>query len=385
MGTYRKLPPGKTPVHLRKKRLADGRESLYLDTYLDGKRSYEYLQMYLLPETDAQNRQQNAVTLQAAENIRAERVKVIASGIDSSTSAQEAGQMRLTDLLDAYNEDRKHRNKHLGSAVTSCKTALNAYRGEEITLAAIDKAFCQQFITFLLNEYRHAGRKEGGNLAPATAKLLFSTLSVALNFAVRKGWMRMNPCTLIGPEDRISVPESNRQFLTIEELQTLIATPFTGRIQVKRAYLFSCFCGLRISDVLRITWSDIDFKDGNAELHLIMQKTQSVHYLPLSQEACACMPKRTECTANAPIFELPCDMVINAELKAWVAAAGIHKHITFHTARHTFATMMLTLGADLYTTSQLLGHSSVQTTQIYAKIVDKKKSDAVNLVNGLFS
>nr|WP_262911811.1 site-specific integrase [Leyella stercorea] len=62
----------------------------------------------------------------------------------------------------------------------------------------------------------------------------------------------------------------------------------------------------------------------------------------------------------------------------------IDKHVTFHTARHTFATMMLTLGANLYTTSKLLGHTDVRMTQIYAKIINRKKDEAVNLVNGLF-
>ena len=65
-------------------------------------------------------------------------------------------------------------------------------------------------------------------------------------------------------------------------------------------------------------------------------------------------------------------------------AAGITKRFTFHTARHTFATMMLTLGADLYTVSKLLGHTSVRMTQVYAKIINQKKDEAVNLVNGLF-
>ena len=58
--------------------------------------------------------------------------------------------------------------------------------------------------------------------------------------------------------------------------------------------------------------------------------------------------------------------------------------VLFHTSRHTFATMMLTLGADLYTTSKLLGHADVKMTQVYAKIINKKKDEAVNLVNGLF-
>lgn len=58
--------------------------------------------------------------------------------------------------------------------------------------------------------------------------------------------------------------------------------------------------------------------------------------------------------------------------------------LLMHVARHTFATMMLTLGADLYTTSKLLGHADVKMTQVYAKIINQKKDDAVNLVNGLF-
>ena len=72
------------------------------------------------------------------------------------------------------------------------------------------------------------------------------------------------------------------------------------------------------------------------------------------------------------------------EWKEWAKAAGIKKNISFHTARHTFATMMLTLGADIYTTSKLLGHSRISTTEIYAKIVDKKKDEAMGLIDKFF-
>ena len=65
-------------------------------------------------------------------------------------------------------------------------------------------------------------------------------------------------------------------------------------------------------------------------------------------------------------------------------AAGISKHVTYHVSRHTFATMELTMGADLYTTSKLLGHTEVRTTQIYAKIINKKKDEAVSLLDSAF-
>ena len=72
------------------------------------------------------------------------------------------------------------------------------------------------------------------------------------------------------------------------------------------------------------------------------------------------------------------------QLNRWCAKAGINKKIAFHTARHTFATMLLTLDVDLYTVSKLLGHKDIKTTQIYAKIIDKKKRDAVNKIPQLF-
>ena len=92
--------------------------------------------------------------------------------------------------------------------------------------------------------------------------------------------------------------------------------------------------------------------------------------------------KQTDKVFNMPLIE---GNYYNVLLKEWVKSAGITKKVTFHVARHTFATLELTAGADLYTTSKLLGHSNVTTTQIYAKIVDKKKAEAVNLVSNLFN
>ena len=119
-------------------------------------------------------------------------------------------------------------------------------------------------------------------------------------------------------------------------------------------------------------------------LQLKMQKTKDPLYLPISEQAQKYMPKRGTASAESAIFDLPTGQCCNSIIKDWAKAAGITKKVSFHVARHTFATMMLTLGADLYTTSKLLGHADIETTQIYAKIVNKKKDEAVNLTNGIF-
>ncbi len=122
---------------------------------------------------------------------------------------------------------------------------------------------------------------------------------------------------------------------------------------VKQTYLFSCFCGLRISDIIGLKWKNVYIDNGQYRLEVVMQKTKEPIYLPLSQEALRWMPDRGEKTAEDRVFDLPSPTYINVILKPWAKAVGIDKHFTFHQSRHTFATMMLTLGADLYTTSKL--------------------------------
>ena len=114
-----------------------------------------------------------------------------------------------------------------------------------------------------------------------------------------------------------------------------------------------------------------------------MQKTQKPLNVPLSGEALKVLEEKKN--PDEPIFKLPTsDATINYHIKKWVKNGHIDKAISFHCSRHTFATMTLTAGTDIYTTSKLLGHTSVHTTEIYADVVMEKKADAVNLTNGLF-
>ena len=163
---------------------------------------------------------------------------------------------------------------------------------------------------------------------------------------------------------------------------TLRSSP---REDVKRAYLFSCYCGLRLSDVYALRWKDIALDGEQYRVTTVMKKTAAPIYLPLSRQAVRWLPERGEAGDDETVFAgLPAEPNINKVLAKWVSKAGIPKKICYHTSRHTFATMMLTLGADLYTVSKLLGHANVKTTQIYAKIIDSKKTEAVNLMDKVF-
>ncbi len=253
--------------------------------------------------------------------------------------------------------------------------------GAEYTpLSQVDKQFSLRFLEFLQSEYK---RKNGNHIAASTATTYFLMLNAALNAAVQKELIDENPFKKIPSRDKIHKTESKREFLTVEEVRALIATPVRSE-RTKNAYLFSCFCGLRISDIRNLKWKNVHQDGEQTRLEIVMRKTKEPIYLPLSNEALRWMPKRENQSDDDFVFSVPRETHVTKVLLRWAKDAGISKHVTFHTARHTFATMMLTLGADLYTTSKLLGHTNVQTTQIYAKIVNKKKDEAVNLVNGLF-
>lgn len=365
----------KEPIRLRTKDLADGCKSLYLDIYRNGKRSYEYLKMYLVPETDSNARHQNEITMAAANAIKSKRIIELTSGEAGIVNHVE--KVYLLDWMNTYRENQKKRGKKGIDHIKSVIRILQEYAGDRYTLDRVDLSFCQGYIDFMLTTYRYRGKL----IAASTRNTYYQILNGALNAAVRAKRMLRNPFNEMDKSEKPKMPESVRSYMTIEEVRALIATPIQNE-EVKRAYLFSCFCGLRISDIVGLKWKDVFLDNGQYRLSVAMQKTKEPIYLPLSNEALKWMPEQGNKTGNDLVFHLPAH--INVCLKPWAVKAGITKHFTFHTARHTFATMMLTLGADLYTVSKLLGHTSVKMTQVYAKIVNKKKDDAVNLTNGLF-
>ena len=138
---------------------------------------------------------------------------------------------------------------------------------------------------------------------------------------------------------------------------------------------------MRLSDIEALKWGQIVKRNGQQQIEMVMKKTDDKIYLPLSANALKWLPVRGGASDKDKVFKLLTRTQISYALHKWAEAAGINKNITFHVARHTFATMLLTEGADIYTISKLLGHSNIQTTQIYTKVVNVKKEEAVHLLD----
>ncbi|MBT8393448.1 MAG: site-specific integrase, partial [Bacteroidia bacterium] len=204
-------------------------------------------------------------------------------------------------------------------------------------------------------------------------------LKTVLYKAVREKIIPYNPAKYIS----VKFQEVEREYLTEEELRKLIKTP-TKHTLYRNAFLFACFTGLRISDIKALTWGQI----RNDKLYFRQKKTKGMEYLPLSPSAKKILEERNGISNHNPddnVFDMEKKKTerIGAKLREWASDAGIEKYITFHTSRHTFATLSLSSEIDIYTVSKLLGHKSVKMTEIYAKIINKKADEAVSKLPNL--
>lgn len=367
----------KEPIKIRTKKLTNGCQSIYLDVYMDGKRKYEFLKLYIIPEHSRIDKERNAETLKLANAIKAQKI-VELQNRTYGFNHNRATNIKLVDYMKGI-ADHSNDNAARKSSIHAVISHLERYTPNGIQLRKVDKEYLLGFIDYLKRATQKHSRKEKV-LHVNTQLYYFKILRYCLNCAVSEDYILSNPVDKIKHEDKPKHHQTEREFLTIKELVRLAHTPFYNTL-LKKAFLFSCFCGLRHSDIVALRWKDIHYDEsGNALLNIIQQKTKEAMSLPLSPEAMKHLPDR-DIQKSEKVFEGLISLGRSNEiLHRWAEQAEIAKHITFHTARHTHATMMLTLGADLYTVSKLLGHTNIQTTQIYAKLVDESKKKAVALI-----
>lgn len=370
----------KDPVRLRRRTLANGNISLYLDVYINGRRTYEFLKMYLLPETNRKDKEKNRETLRLAEAVRAKRIVELRNG-EYGFKNRQSKNVLFFDYYEAYVEKRSSsESKGNWANLRGSLRHLRCYeRRDKITFAEITPDWIEGFREYLENKALSYGT-EGRLLAPNTQKAYFNNLRFCLSQAVKDEIIQRNPMTKV---KGIKGEESTRMYLTIDEIKAAANAPCDNEL-VKRAFLFSCLTGLRRSDILKLTWGDISQQNGFTRIIFRQKKTKGQEYLDITPQATEFLGERGE-LSERPFKGLVSANLTNYEIKTWLARAGITKPITFHCARHSFAVMMLDLGTDIYTVSKLLGHRELSTTQIYAKVLDKNKQAAVASIPSILS
>lgn len=374
-------------VKVRTRVRQSGRRAVFLEYCVNGKQKQEFLHLFLEPDerTDRKAMAHNKNVRKIINNIKAKRTLEL---LENQTGVR-VGKMDAKELFSSWvmafraEKERTCRGKEYVMTIDNVAKHLEKYRGDGIRMVDIDKDFCLGFIEYLKTATTRWGNKP---LSQVTQKVYFTMFGTMMKQAVQDGVIPKNPVDMLKRSEKVKTPDTERVYLDLSEVKKLANTDCKSEL-VKKAFMFSCFCGLRISDIRKLKWKDIEVvtdRYGNMTYRLssIMQKTQRKVSYALSNEAIKWLPEKGE---SPFVFDgLNAEGTINSYIKKWAEAAGITKNVSFHTARHTFATMMLTLGADLYTTSKLLGHTNIATTQIYAKIIDKKKDEAMGLIDKFF-
>jgi len=363
-----------TKVKLREKPISKGRKSLYLDFYPailnpdTGKKTRrEFLNMYVIEKPKSPlDRSHNKQTISLANSIRSKRELEI----QHQTYGFKSKAKKHKDFMKFFNDVTKNKYTSEGNYAswTSTEKQLKAYRPNGATFGEVDQDFVEGFKAHLLSQTK---------LKQNTRVSYYRKLLAALKLAIKADLLDDNPAKNV---DSLKEESTKREYLTLKELQKLAKKPFEIPVY-KSAFFFSAFTGLRFSDILKLTWGELEGnKRSGFRLRIKQKKTGENISLKVPKSINQFIGKRKD--EDELVFE---DLVYsawhNTKLREWVKAAKINKHITFHCARHSFATLQLTIGTDIYVVSKLLGHKELKTTQIYSKVIDPKRDEAMNKLN----
>ena len=371
------------------KLLCDGRESLFLDFYFGyemvynnekdqmvpkKKRRRENLKLYLWhnPRTP-QDRQENKDTIILAKKIRHDKGQEL---LDQEKGYRLQTKRKSVNLLDYFqtfadNANVKDKQVLLGS-LRNFKTFLEEEYPQfasKIEAKNLSKEMIEKFVDFLVDNHKGQG-----------AETYYRRFKRLVNYAVEQGEISKSPCrgiTTPKVDDILS-----KDILSQEEMKQLFATHYSGENpEIRRAFAFTCMTGVRRCDVVELCYSNIDY--SNKLLKFRQSKTshsssKSGVTIPLNDTLFALIGTKPDGAKDDFIFHLPSDTMCLKALRTWTKKAGISKHITWHCGRHSFATAVLSNGANIKVVADLLGHSNLKFTEIYVRAVDELKREAIN-------
>jgi integrase len=369
-------------VTLRSKPLKNGMLSLYLDYYPPviipktgklSRREFLKLKIYESPES-ASEEKFNESQLEIAEEIRATRFLQLKNkefGLKDNIILNIKFSKFYQEIVDEYYNTGSKGNYHTWK---SSLAYWKAFMGDDLTTQNLTEWHVNGFRNFLLTTRNL--RTNEGKLAINTASSYYKNFIMVLKRGFREKLLSKN---LAEDARHIREQETHREYLSERELTKLWKTPIKIN-KVKHMALFSALTGLRFSDILNLSWEDV-YEDTHQSNYVQFRekKTGNITNHPISETALKILKEQD--TKEGEIFvDIKYSQIIHP-LKKWLKDAGIHKKISFHNFRHSYATLQLANGTDIYTVSKLLGHKNVSTTQIYTKVMDHNKVKAANRIN----
>ena len=360
-------------VTLRTRPIKNGMLSYYLDFY-PGYRDvvtmktirHESLGIYIY--ADPQNKREKDFNERMTEKAEAIRCRRFESVVNEKYDFFDKSKMQ-GDFLDYFNRVLKNKDPKWKFVYEHFKY----FVGGKCRCEEVDFDLCNNFRTYLLTA---KNLRNGKPMFINSVAGYWSTFRGFINIAYRDKMIRTNPNDFL---EKIPTIPVNKESLTLQELRKLYKTPCEIDV-LKRASIFACLTGMRRSDIINLKWEDVKtYADGGRYVEFYAQKTKARNIIPISEEAYKLISKDRKCI-NGKVFEGFEIIMAQHPLKSWLRKAGIKKRITFHSFRHTFASLQVELGTDLYTVMQLLAHKSVTTTQIYACHADPKRRETATRI-----
>jgi integrase/recombinase XerD len=279
----------------------------------------------------------------------------------------------------------------------SLDKATAVYSKLKVFLGKSDLLFDELTVSFL-KQYEAYLRDELGN----AVNTIHSNLKIfrkLINDAIQEDLV--SPARNPFVKFKLKLEKTEKAFLTEEELEAVWALTLDEKRKIwhhRNLFIFATYAGgLRISDLLQLRWENI----SGTHVRVTMHKTGDVVSVKLPTRALAILQlyRQPGSKGDDRVFPLlrqgldlkdpralfkalsSATVQANKDLKTIAERAGVHKHISFHCSRHTFATRALTKGMAIEHVSKLLGHASIKTTQIYAKIVNEELDRAMDVFN----
>lgn len=384
-------------VEIKERKLKAGNRSLYLEYYETGFRKKENLGLYLIPDDAPNAKKINAEVYAKARGIQAERILNPPSfeKVAESSVSERAKTLTWLEWCDEYIEwsrscgNCKKMMQHKGVVRKRIEAYLTSKGKKKMLLKDVGKKEITGLFDYMRNEYRNPGqiKSDGGKLADYTLLLFEETVKAIFNKAIRKDLIISNPVHSLAKEERFHAPDKHREYLTPEELTRFlnVETATKNEKIVQMAFGLSSMTGLRLGDMQHLRWGDIKDIDETPTICITQRKTQRLVSVPLNEMALSLLPPREDDSPDSLVFHLVKKSDnISKYVRRIKDKAGINKDFTYHSSRHTTATLAITAGADISSVKAVLGHGSVVSTEVYAKVNLEKKIEAVNLMDGVF-